>query len=171
MARQVELRPINDIIARVKEEGETSLKRCVERIRKETEDTIARIERNRQVLADLDAAGIELHLYEWMRGDSVSIDLGFFPSTKKGNRELASKLRAIRDILGCRLGEPAKDLANARKRHVGFTYHPEAFPGIRVTFQRKLPPTPKRSLTNGKPQPRCRIVTQRSTYKTLVCDL
>ena len=111
----------------------------------------------------LDAAGFDIKLYYWAHGDDFKVELGFLPSTKKGSRELADKLRAIRHIIDAKLGLPSKQLENCSKKggsHVLFTISPPDYPGMEITYTRKLPKGSK-----------CKIVTTRNVYRSLVCEV
>lgn len=117
------------------------------------------VEMNRQAAAMLDGAGINLYLPRWMKGHRIEVDLGFFPSTRKGNRALADAVRTVRLALGCRFQDGGKDVADEKKKWVQFTLIPVNYPDVRVHYCRKLPR-----------QAKCRIVKQRSVYTTLVCE-
>ena len=163
MSRLIELKPINEIIAAIQAEAEKDIQQIVESMRKQTADTIRRIELNRQAAALLDAAGFDLDLPWYVSGAYLTLDLGFFPQNRKGNMALAEKLRLVRNTLGDPLGAPSKGLSSDQKR-MEYSYTPEAWPGLTVKFSRRLPkPKPGQQL-------KCKVVTHRSTYKTLVCE-
>src|SRR5262245_4263148 len=98
--RFIDLRPIQDIIEAIRKEHEDAAARA-----------IRRVENNRRALADLDAAGVELQLGRWDRGEYVDVDLGEMPKSKAGRREFALKLNAIRRALGCALKVTGKSVA------------------------------------------------------------
>ena len=85
---------------------------------------------------------------------------GSFHSTGAGNRKLAKAVRGIRKALDCQVKLDEKDLADAKKKLVSITLRPVTFPTVRIRYTRKLPKTAK-----------CRIVTHRSIYRSLVCDV
>lgn len=160
MARHIELRPINDIIVDIRRETEEEIQRSTQSARQRAEDRIRAVELNRQAFALLDAAGFDLYLAEYLKGTSYTLDLGYFPQTKAGNKALVESLRKVRVTLGCRLENEGKEIADCKKKHITYTLKPVDFPNIRVTFERRLPPGAK-----------CRIVTQRNTYRSLVCSI
>jgi hypothetical protein len=157
--RKVELLPIQEVIDNLKAECEQHIRSEVDYYRKSLAERIEKVERNRPVWALLDAAGIDMYLSKHTTCDT-DIELGFFPSTKAGSRELADKLRLIRGILECKLGLPSKRVANDKKGHIAFTLSPDAYPGIDICYTRRLPKGAK-----------CKIVTQRSVYRSLVCEV
>lgn len=158
--RNIELRPISTIVDEIREKAKKDAETAYRRALEYAEERIVMIERNRQAFALLDAAGIDLALPSWTSGAGTEIDLGFFPSTKAGNRELAAKIRLIRLTLDCQLKQEGKDLADPKRRHVTLTLVPVEFPGIRINYQRKL-------AKNAK----CKIVRRKSVYSTLVCEV
>jgi hypothetical protein len=99
VSRLVELRPLDDVIADIRDRAEQRRKEFLAYLAKETEEHIALVEQNRQACALRDGAGIDLELPSWNRGMSVRIDLGFFPWTKAGRRRLRDQLIAIRKAL------------------------------------------------------------------------
>jgi len=140
-------------------EAEKEAAGAAERYLRWATEKVKNIEDNRRAFAMLDAAGIDLQLYSWDRGANYEINLGFFPSTRIGSRALADKLRTIRVALDCKLGQPEKGVVDDKRAHLQFTIHPVDFTGIKIRYERRLPKGAK-----------CRIVTQRSTYRTLVCE-
>jgi len=162
MGRSIALRPINDIIAEMRKNHEESVRNTVEYMNNEFRETIARIESNRLAFAMLDAAGIDLELPEWKRGASHDIELGYFPSTKAGNRELAGKLNTIRRALESPLQKESQHLEDAKKRLIKIKLAVKDFPGLAVYYIRKLP---------AKGKAKCRLVRERTTTVRLVCDV
>lgn len=160
MARVIELRPIGDIIADIRKETDEEIERSAKYARERAEDRIRAVELNRQAFALLDAAGFDLSLDSYLKGTSYTLALGYFPQTKAGNAALVETLRRVRVTLGCRLENEGKDIGDCKKRHITYTLKPVEFPNINVTFQRRL--------SRGA---KCKIVTQRSTYKSLVCSV
>jgi hypothetical protein len=171
------LPPINDIIAKIRAEAKATADGAAQRAIEAAKDAIAygeekvaKVERNRQAFADLDAAGFTLpESLEWRSGAWADIELGFFPSTKTGNRELREKIKAVRQALDCSLGTPGKSLRDGKKRLIAFVYSPEAYPGLTIEFERKLP-RPRKGATAPAGKIRCRIVTTRRIDRQLVCE-
>jgi len=159
MARVIALKPINEIVAKLRERYDRDAAEAVERYKRYGDEAIAKVDNNRRAFAMLDAAGIDLQLYEWDNGVCATIDLGFFPSTRAGSRALADKLRTIRVALESKLGLPEKGIVDDKRAHLRFTICPVDFPEIKIVYQRRLPKGAK-----------CKIVTTRSTYRSLVCE-
>lgn len=159
MASTNNLRPINDIIAKIRAEAERDIVNNAKYLREAAERKIARVETNRRALALLDGAGFDLDLPEWHSGSNYTLDLGFFPNTRAGHRALAEKVRAVRLALDCRLAPGGKQVDDAKKGTVTFTLDPVDFPGIEVAYTRRLPRSAK-----------CKIVRERRTVTTLVCE-
>jgi hypothetical protein len=131
----------------------------------DAEFRIAKIGSHRQAICSLEGVeGVKVNAY-W-NGEHPTAAPGFFKSTKKGNRELGAKLRAVCEALGCGFekGDDGKvkedkDLAEDGK-HVECTRRPKDYPDLRVTFQRNIPAGAK-----------CKIVAEKSVRKRLVCEL
>lgn len=130
--------------------------------RKSLETEIARLEQNFQVVPMLDAAGIDLDIWDSQMQD-VTIQLGEIPPTKKGRAEFADKLRTIRKILGSRIKLSHKYLQNGRKKLIGFALTVEDYPGINIRYYQKLPKDSKCRIEKRKSKP--------STDYSLVCSL
>jgi hypothetical protein len=157
MSKFVNLPTIDQFAAECRKNAIESVRRSVQYAREEARTKVENARQTRMALERLDAAGIEVACY----GNTyVHIDLGFFHSTGTGNRKLAEAVRGIRKALGCQVKMDEKDLADAKKKLVTITLRPVIFPTVRIRYTRKLPKTAK-----------CRIVTHRSIYRSLVCDV
>lgn len=160
--RNVQWRPLDEAVSKVREEARQRARQVAEAYLKDAEETVQRMEQNRQAAALLDAAGFDLDLPEWSNGSRFHVDLGFFPQTKAGRKALAKAWRTVRLALGCRLdknGELSVD--DAKKQTVVQYLVPTDFPGVRVKYTTKL-------RRGGK----CRFVvrTERSKDVRLVCE-
>ena len=153
------LKPLSEEIEDVRRACERRIISLAASERRERDETIARIERNRPVVALLDAAGFQVTPDSYYKG-MFNVDLGFFPTTRAATRQLADKVRTVRQILETKLGTPRKHLADEKKGHVEFLLCPPDFPGLTIAYRRRLAPGSK-----------CKIVTQRSTWRRLVCEL
>jgi hypothetical protein len=156
------VKPLQECIDSIKKGCKESIESSIKYHRDQCTEKIAKVERNRPIMALLDAAGFKIKTYYWDHGADFKVELGFFPSTKSGSRALAENLRTIRQLLDAKLGTLGKELADngESKGHVVFTLQPPDFPGMRITYTRRLPRGAK-----------CKIVTTRSTYRRLVCDV
>jgi hypothetical protein len=156
------IKPLSECIDNIKKGCEESIESSVKYHRDQCAEKIAKVERSRPIMALLDAAGFKIMTYYWDHGADFKVELGFFPSTKSGSRALADILRTIRQLIDAKLGTPGKELADdgESKGHVLFTLQPTDFPGMRITYTRRLPRAAK-----------CKIVTTRSTYRRLVCEV
>lgn len=160
--RNINLQPINEAVAEVKSDLEREIaryKNYIKEARKEAKVKIKEIETARPILADLDAAGVDMTVYRF--GTTATIDLGFFPCSKAGNARLAAEVRRVRLAVGCKLAKTDRlEIADAGKKHVRYELRAENL-DIRVTFVRKLARTAK-----------CKIVTktEKSSYTRLVCE-
>ena len=159
---QPSLLPMDEAIDRAKKNRDEWIASCVESHTKECQEKIERIERNRPLIAMLDSEGFEIDNLWGAHGAEFRVKLGFFPSSGAGSRQLADKLRTIRHILGCKLGQPAKCLEDGgvAKGHIQFKLTPEDVPGCSIVYTRRLPRGAK-----------CKVVTTRSTYRRLVCEV
>ncbi len=160
LPKTVNLKPVNDIIAKVRETALEDAKRSYQRRIEDGDGAIKRIETLRRVFADLCAAGFTLHLDDWERGANYTLDLGMFKKTKKGNAALNHAWKRLRSLF--KLGTPSRSAVG--KDTIRFTYEPEETPGLCITFYRKADKE-----KDGK-QPKCRIVTHKSVYHSLVCE-
>jgi hypothetical protein len=157
MSKFVNLPTIDQFAAECRKNAIESVRRSVQYAREEAKQKVENAKQTRMAMERLDAAGIEVSCY----GNTyVHIDLEFFHSTGAGNRKLAEAVRGIRKALGCQVKMDEKDLADAKKKLVAITLRPVNYPTVRIRYTRKLPKTAK-----------CRIVTHRSIYRSLVCDV
>ena len=154
------IRPLFDVIDEINVRMNHNIKSSVENHRRIAAITIKAVEQNRQAFALLNAAGFDINVGNWEDGSEFTLDLGYFANNKKDNRKLAEQVRKVRMALDCHLNNEGKSLSDASKRLVRYNLQPVDFPGIRVVFRRKLPAGAKK----------CRIVTSRSSYKSLVCE-
>jgi hypothetical protein len=147
-------KPLQECIECIKKGCDESIESSIKYHRDQCDEKIAKVERNRPIMALLDAAGFKIKTYYWDHGADFKVELGFFPSTISGSRALADKLRTIRQLIDAKLGTPGKELADDgdSKGHVLFTLQPPDFPGMRITYTRCLPRDAK-----------YKIVTTRST--------
>jgi hypothetical protein len=159
MARSIELRPMQEIVDKIRQEARAQAESVAKGIVDEAEERIGRLESTRRGLAMLDCSGFDLQLREYQTGASIEVDLGFFPLTRGGNRRLAEQLRRVRIALDCRLAYHGKDDGDPRRGTVRFHFRPVDFPGVTVRYERKIPKGSK-----------CKWVTRRSTYRTLICQ-
>jgi hypothetical protein len=147
---------LNELIEKYRKDAIQEARASIKNAREHAQERIKKAETNRQALALLDGAGVEISCF----GPGYAyVSLGFFPNTPGGNRKLAEAVRHIRDVLGCRLHLDSKEVDSAKKKTVLFTLKPVEFPTIRVQFSRKLPKDAK-----------CKIVRQHSVYSQLVCE-
>jgi hypothetical protein len=154
------IKPLQECIDNIKKGCAESTESSIKYHKDQCAEKIAKVERNRPIMALLDAAGFKIKTYYWDHGTDLKVELGFFPSTRAGSRSLADKLRTIRQLIDAKLGTPGKELADESKGHVLFTLQPPDFPGMRITYTRRLPRGAK-----------CKIVTTRSTSRRLVCEV
>jgi hypothetical protein len=90
MGTIIQLDDLNDIIARIREKGEKDAELWARNAREQAEQSVKDAEQTRLAILLLGSVGIEpTHIYD----TSVRIVLGFFPSTAKGNRALATTIR------------------------------------------------------------------------------
>jgi hypothetical protein len=157
MGTSIQLDNLNDIISRIREQGEKDAEQWAKNAREQAEQSVKDAEQTRLAILLLGSVGIEpTHIYD----TSVRIVLGFFPSTLKGNRALATTIRRFREALGCRITVEGKDVHDARKKQIRFILRAEDFPTLQITFLRRLPRGAK-----------CRIVKQSTSWNRLVCEL
>jgi hypothetical protein len=156
------VKPLQECIDTIKKGCEESIESSIKYHRDQCAEKVAKVERNRPIMALLDGAGFRIKAYYWDHGADFKVELGFFPSTKSGSRALAGQLRTIRQLIDVKLGTPGKELADdgESKGHVLFTLQPPDLPGMRITYTRRLPRGAK-----------CKIVTTRSTYRRLICEV
>lgn len=154
------IKPLSECIDTIKKGCEESIESSIKYHRDQCDEKIAKVERNRPIMALLDAAGFKIKTYYWDHGADFKVDLGFFPSSRAGSRELADQLRTIRLLIEEKLGTPGKEIDDDKKGHVLFTLQPPAIPGMHITYSRRLAKGAK-----------CKIVTTRSTYRRLVCEV
>ncbi len=153
------LRPLEEVVAELRTSMADRIVNQIKYVTRDHEQRIERVTKNRDALVRLDEAGFEIRLGSWQDGSSYALELGFFPNTKAGNKALSEQLRKARMALGCRLEGLSKSVANEKKRTVLMALSARDYPGISVTFERKLPTSAK-----------CRLVKEHSTYYSLVCD-
>ena len=159
MSKFTELEDINVFADKARQEAINRVRETVKYAREEAKRKVERAQTTRAALELLDAAGIDLDQYCY--GNTyVSMSLGFFPMTSTGNRKLAAAIRRIRQALGCQVRMEGKSLGDAKKKLVTFSLTPVNFPTVDVSYSRKLPKNAK-----------CKIVTQRSVYRSLVCEI
>ena len=157
MSKFVNLPTIDQFAAECRKNAIETVRRSVLYAREDAKKKVEDAKQTRMAMERLDAGSIEVACY----GNTyVHIDLGFFHSTGAGNRKLAKAVRGIRKALDCQVKLDEKDLADAKKKLVSITLRPVNFPTVRIRYTRKLPKTAK-----------CRIVTHRSVYRSLVCDV
>lgn len=151
------LRPIQDIIEKVKDEMRDQFRQARERCA----ERIASIEKHRLVIPMLDAEGVPMKFHSWDDQSSLDIDLGLRPESRRGKAEFARQLVAIRRILG-RLRMTGQDVGDHRKRLVQVSLGSHDYPRVRIRYTTRLPKGAK-----------CKIVTKRRSYVTssLVCDV
>ena len=155
--RSVNVFPLDKLEADMRQE----LEQQQAREREYLAERIEALGKTRQAMMLLDAVpDVQLNISTWTY--SAGVRLGFFPQTRQANRQLADILRAIRKALGCSLGRPAMNLEDAETRVVSFTFNPSEWPGVWLTFYRRMPRTQTC---------RCRIVTEKSVTKRLVCEV
>lgn len=151
------LKPLDQYAAEIRRSTIVDAREYIKRARERVKENIEKARLNREAIGKLETAGIEVSDFHTTY---AYVTLGYFPQTKSGNANLAEAVRKVRLALGSPLKMHDKDVGNTKTKTVVFTLVAEKYPMIRVRFERKLPKGAK-----------CRIVTQRSTYKTLVCDL
>jgi hypothetical protein len=158
----VERRVTVESLADLEKNEREELEREFSRSRFYMEERILQAARVRQAMMILDGVpGVNLTVGRYNTA-YFCVNLGFFPQTRKVNRLLADTLRAIRKALGTSLGKPSMDLGDADTRVVAFTFTPADWPGVNITFYRRMPRGQKC---------RCKIVTERSISKRLVCEV
>lgn len=153
----VSLTPLGEAAEQIRKDAEESIVGHTRRAMDSARRQIQTMESTRRAIALLEAAGVEVEAHGL--GLSAAVSLGFFPSSKRGNARLARRVRAVRRALGCRLEQRWHGLDDARRRTVDVTLAPVDFPEVSIRFKRTLPRGSK-----------CKIVRQRSTYHTLVCE-
>src|SRR2546423_13872935 len=136
MGTSIQLDDLNDIIRRIREQGERDAEQWARSARDQAEQSVRAAEQTRLALLLLSGAGIEPTS---ISDTGLRIALGFFPSTAKGNRDLAVAVRQLREALGCRISVEDKDVFDARKKQVRFTLRAADFPTLKITFLRRLP--------------------------------
>jgi hypothetical protein len=158
--RNIQIHPISEVIADVDRQTEE----WIANHRHNAAEDKRRIELNYQAAALLDAAGFDLDLPSYASMKHVKVDLGQKPWTKRGKAEFCRRLNLIRRTLDCPLKPDGKCLASSRGRGrwLQVTLRPTEFPGVKVTYQEKLP---------KGPQVRCKIVRRKYSYKELVCEI
>jgi hypothetical protein len=133
-------------------------------IRREAERNLEyRLKTMREVAETADklrAAGFEVNVcleYAYR----VTLHLGDMSGKKAERDEVARKLNLVRRVFGARLVENEKEPYGDGKKHLVKVFmQPHGNDKVRVSFVRKLPRGSK-----------CRIVTQKTSYRTVVCDL
>lgn len=158
------LKPIADVCKNIEEQRELTIKRII----RDSERSIKKAERNRSLLADLDAVGIRIDTWYGDNLEHMEVLLGSLNTekTKKGaENERATfieNFRKVRELVGGPLKVGCKNLHNAKKKLVKVTMENDAFPGVAFTYICKLPAEAK-----------CKIVRRRSysSYASLVCDV
>ena len=156
--RSVHVQSLADFEAKEREDLEQEFARS----RQYMEERIQQAAKLRQAMMLLDTVpGVNLTVGVYNTGYMV-VRLGFFPQTRRANRQLADTLREIRKALGTPLGKPSMDLEDAKTRVVTFCFMPDQWPGVQITFHRRMPRASKC---------RCRIVTERLITKRLVCEV
>lgn len=153
------LRSVEEICMAIQEEMARRLADMASFYDKEAAEQIKAVTKNRPLILKLEEAGYNLDLYESSKGHQFTIDLGFFPSTKTGNQLLAAAVRNVRSVIGCRLKHVGNNLGDSKKDHIKAVLEAVDYPGVQVSFSRKA----KKGL-------KCKIVTVKSSYKTLVCS-
>lgn len=152
-----QLTPLGELAERFRREAEEEIDRAAERCRERARARIEKAETNRQALALLDGAGVAV---SYASDTMTTLKLGFFPNTKKGNAEMAQKVRQVREALGCAIKLAYKEVDDAKKQLICLTLKPADYPTVCIDIVRKL----------GK-KAKCRIVRQKSVYSTLVCEV
>ncbi len=139
------------------------LQACVEKIRQReayllesakecTVKNVQHAEKQAQILPDLQRAGYLLNVNALCPyGTNFIIDLEW---KKEG------QLTELRQLLGCKLEYSGKDVPmNIGKKKL-----------VRISLDAKDWPVTIRYFQKVKRSDKCRIVTRKSTYKTIVCD-
>lgn len=159
------LKPLNESVKQIREEEAYGLKAAIERRRGAIKERIAKVERNRQLIMDLVGAGYVVQVSDYTQtGEYFRIDLGIGYGTKKAKERIQNSLLEIAKIIGGTLGEPGKDLRNARRREIEIEFQPPKCPGFTVSYVDQLP----------KEGGKCRIVKEKQRAKVttrLVCDV
>src|SRR5262245_60967538 len=129
-----DLRPINDVVKEIWEAAQATAQETLNRLKEEAaavikraEERIQRIEKNRQAIALLHGPGFEAWVSSWDKGERADLDLGCYPQTKGGNRQLVEKVRTIREDLGCRLESQGKSLAGEKSKNIQYLLRPVDF--------------------------------------------
>jgi hypothetical protein len=130
---------------------------------KQLERRVAAITALRQVVTILLDAGYPVHCYDEY-GEYPQLNLGRRPTTKKGKKEFAARLRELRQLIGCTIQVTRTSPYDGRKKLAEFTVTPkdERLGGLTLSYIDKLPKDAK-----------CKIVYQRERSRgryVLVCE-
>jgi hypothetical protein len=151
--------PLEEAIADARRECWVNLRAWARRAKEQLAEEIAQIESTRLACCLLQSAGVEVDSWG-RRGFCATVALGEFRRTKRGNRLLAEAVRRVRLALGCRLEKSSEEVEDGRRHLMKVTLKGKEFPGLRVTFLRKV-----------APGDRCKLVKKTSTYYSLECGL
>src|SRR3954447_228684 len=97
-----------DCIAKSLHRRRQNIKSCIQMYWNQYKRETAQIERNRPLIAMLDAQGFNIHLGWQKDGEDFDVYLGRFGCNKRDSRRLAGLLRHLRQIIDCKLGQPEK---------------------------------------------------------------
>jgi len=145
-------------ISAITEQQQSECESYVNNIRQSYTEKVKQIEENFQAAALLDAAGIPLDIHEYSTLHYLHVELGERGRSQKDRRAFVQTLHTIREALGCRLTVRNKDTASGKNR-VQITLVPVDWQGVSIRYTERLPRSAK-----------CRIVTRKSSYRTLICE-
>ncbi len=160
MSTLTALRNINDVVADLRAQQGEQERQTIERMRRDLEDRIRRIEMNRLVLPALTDIG-EVDCPSWCDGSYINVNLGEHPAkraSQRARRGFARRLVMLRELLGS-LKVSDKSPLHDNNRAVKVTLQSAEFPGVYVFYTEKIPRGSKA---------KCKIV--KNTYYSLVCE-
>jgi hypothetical protein len=152
----IDLPPLSELTEQYRRDAEEEAQRWAKSTRERAEERIKKAETNRQALALLVEAGIEISSYS---ATCTRIEIGFFPHTPAAGKKLADAVRQVREALGCRIHQDSTNVYDHKKKLVEVVLKPVDYPTVSIEFQRKL-----------RKDSKCKIVCSRSTYSTLICE-
>jgi hypothetical protein len=157
MKRIIEMKPIQELTNEINKNMEESL----QRVRENYQRKLRNMEEHRRLIPLLDAEGVPLEVYKWDQLETLCINLGKKPQTKKGRQQFVRWLQAIRRVVDCPLVNQGTVIPNSRTREVEVTLCPTNYPDLRVKYRDKLPKDAK-----------CKVVRKRVRYTEvqLVCE-
>lgn len=158
------IKPISQLVAEFAEEKRLSL----EAESKRTVTRIKRMERNRSLLADLDAIGISVFTYYNDNLEDMEVPLGSTGTLSGKKAQAAEKaafmttLKKVRELVGGPLLKYEQRISNEKKKLIEVVLTNDSFPGVNFTYICKLSKNAK-----------CKIVrtTYRNSHASLVCRL